>query len=97
MPGSYRLASRIAYKLTKKERATMDAAGQAFEIASTKFYGEIGKIDTAKIKKSGVEFVTLKGKAGAAFTKTVYGATWDAAEKKIPADMFKKLQKYLLQ
>jgi TRAP-type C4-dicarboxylate transport system substrate-binding protein len=102
-PGFWRSSSMLiinlnAYnKLTKKERAAIDAAGLKMEIESTKFYGDIGKIDTAKVKKSGVKFVTLSGKAGAAFTKTVYGATWDAAEKKIPADMFKQLRKYLLQ
>ena len=102
-PGFWRSSSMLvvnlsAYnKLSKKDQATLDAAGLAFEIASTKFYGDIGKIDTAKVKKAGVKFVDLTGAEGAAFTKTVYGATWDAAEKKIPAETFAKLKKYLLQ
>lgn len=102
-PGFWRSSSMLVVnlntynKLSRKERDALDAAGLAFEKASTEYYGKIGAIDTAKVKKSGVEFVTLKGKAGAAFTKTVYGATWDAAEKKIPPEMFKQMKKYLLQ
>ncbi len=84
-------------KLTKKERDALDAAGEDFEKKSVKVYGDIGKIDTANLVKDGVKLIVLKGKAGKAFTRTVYGATWAAAKKKIPADVFAKLEKLLLQ
>lgn len=29
-----------------------------------------------------------EGKAGAAFTRTVYGATWASAKKKMPAETY---------
>lgn len=102
-PGFWRSSSMavinldVYNKLTKKERDVLDAAGLVFEKASTEYYGKIRTIDTANLEKAGVELVVLKGKAGAAFTKTVYGATWDSAEKKIPAETFKQLRKLLLQ
>ncbi len=102
-PGFWRSSSMavinldVYNKLTKKERDALDAAGLAFEQASTEYYGKIGKIDTAKLEKAGVKLLDLDGKAGAAFTNTVYGATWAAAKKKIPAETFEQMQKYLLK
>lgn len=102
-PGFWRSSSMAVINLdkynalTRKERDALDAAGLAFERASTAFYGKIREIDSAKMEKAGVKFVVLKGKAGAAFTRTVYGASWDSAQKKIPAETFKQLRKYLLQ
>jgi len=102
-PGFWRSSSMVVVNLdkwktlTKKERDTLDAAGIKFEQVSTAFYGKVRDIDTAKMVKSGVELVVLKGKQGEAFTNTVYGATWAAAKKKIPADVYAKLRKFLLQ
>ena len=102
-PGFWNTSSTVVInldvwnKLTKKQRDALDAAGEKYETTSPKVYGAIGKIDTAKMVKSGVKLVTLQGKAGKAFTKTVYGATWAAAKKKMPADTYAKLRKYLLQ
>ena len=84
-------------KLNKKQRDWLDMAGELYEIASVKYYGDIGKIDTDKMVKAGVKLITLKGKAEKAFTKTVYGATWAAAKKKMPADTYAKLRKLLLK
>lgn len=102
-PGFWRSSSMAVINLdkynalTKKERDVLDAAGLAFEKASTAFYGKIRDIDSANLEKAGVEFVDLPGKAGAAFTSTVYGATWASAKKKMPAETYKNLRKYLLQ
>lgn len=102
-PGFWRSSSMAAINLdvynamTKKERDVLDAAGVAFEISSVKYMRKLADIDNAKVFKAGVKAIDLTGKAGEAFTRTVYGATWAAAKKKIPADVFAKLEKLLLQ
>ena len=102
-PGFWRTSSTVVInldvwnKLNKKQRDALDAAGIAYEKASVPWYGKIGAADTANMVKAGVKLITLKGKAGEAFTKTVYGESWDSAEKKIPAETFAKLRKLLLQ
>jgi len=102
-PGFWNTSSMVVVnldvwkKLTQKQRDALDAAGEDFEKKSVKVYGAIGKIDTAKLVKDGVKLVVLKGKAGKAFTNTVYGETWKAAKKKMPADVYAKLRKLLLQ
>ena len=47
--------------------------------------------------KGGVKLIVLKGAAGKAFTRTVYGETWAAAKKKMPAETYNNLRKYLLK
>jgi TRAP-type C4-dicarboxylate transport system substrate-binding protein len=102
-PGFWRTSSIVIInldvwnKLTKKERNVLDAAGIAYEKASVPYYRKIGQADTNSIVNAGLKLVTLKGKAGKAFTKTVYGETWSAAKKKMPAETYAKLRKYLLQ
>ncbi len=41
--------------------------------------------------------VYLQGEYGKAFTRTVMGATWASAEKKMPKNYFNELKKYLLK
>ncbi|MEE8333327.1 MAG: TRAP transporter substrate-binding protein DctP [Alphaproteobacteria bacterium] len=102
-PGFWRSSSMAAINLdkynsmSKKDRDTIDAAGLAFEKASGPHMRKLADIDNAKVFKAGVKAIELEGKAGKAFTATVYGATWAAAKKKIPADVFAKLEKLLLQ
>ena len=75
----------------------MKQAGIKFERDSVPHYGKIGAEDTKKLANAGVKLITLKGAEAAAFTDTVYNVTWEAAKKKIPADMFKQLRKTLLE
>jgi len=102
-PGFWRSSSMAIVNLkkwnslTKKERDALDAAGLKFEQESSAFYGKIRDVDTARMVKSGVKLVDLKGKQGEAFTNTVYNVTWAAAKKKIPADVYGKLRSLLLQ
>jgi len=102
-PGFWRSSSLVIInldawkKLTQKERNALDAAGLVLEKDSPAYYGAIGKKDTAKLEAAGVKLIQLKGKAGKAFTRTVYGETWAAAKKKMPADTYAKLRKLLLQ
>ncbi len=102
-PGFWRSSSLVIVnldawnKLNKKQQNAMKAAGRKFEIDSTPYYGALGKIDTAKLVKAGVKLVTLKGAVGKAYTNTVYGATWAAAKKKIPAELYEQLRAKLLE
>ena len=102
-PGFWRTSSTLVInldvwnKLTQKERDAMEAAGVKYEQDSVEYYRKIAAADTASMEKAGVKLITLEGKAGQAFTNTVYGATWDAAKEKIPADTYAKLYKLLLK
>jgi TRAP-type C4-dicarboxylate transport system substrate-binding protein len=102
-PGFWRSSSLVIVnldawnKLTNKEKNALKAAGIKYEKDSTPYYGAIGKIDTAKLQKSGVKMIDLDGEYGKAFTKTVYGETWAAAKKKMPAELYNALREKLLQ
>ena len=102
-PGFWRTSSIVVInldvwnKLTQKERDALDAAGVEYEKKSVEYYRKIGAADTAKLVKGGVKLITLPGEAGKAFTRTVYGETWAAAKKKMPAETYAKLRKLLLQ
>ena len=84
-------------KMTKKERDYLDKWGEKFEVASTPYMRALADKDNAKVFAAGVKVVDLQGDYGKAFTKTVMGATWAQAEKKMPANYFKELKKYLLK
>ncbi len=102
-PGFWRSSSLVIVnldawkKLSKSSQDAMKAAGIKYEEESTPYYGAIGKVDTAKLQKAGVKMIDLQGKAGEAYTNTVYGATWAAAKKKIPADLYNALRAKLLE
>jgi TRAP-type C4-dicarboxylate transport system substrate-binding protein len=102
-PGFWRTSSLVIVnldvfnKLTNKQQNAMKQAGIKFERDSVPHYGKIGAEDTKKLANAGVKLITLKGAEAAAFTDTVYNVTWEAAKKKIPADMFKQLRKTLLE
>jgi len=53
--------------------------------------------DNAKVFAAGVKVVDLQGEYGKAFTKTVMDSTWANAKKKMPANYFNDLKKYLLK
>ncbi|MDA1327161.1 MAG: TRAP transporter substrate-binding protein DctP [Proteobacteria bacterium] len=84
-------------KLSKKERDVIDAAGLDFEQKSGPHMRKLADIDNAKIFKAGVKPIDLTGKAGAAFTRTVYDSTWASAKEVLPADLYANLRRLLLQ
>ncbi|MFL2668359.1 MAG: TRAP transporter substrate-binding protein DctP [Alphaproteobacteria bacterium] len=84
-------------KMTKKERDSLDAWGLKFEKASTPYMRALADKDNVKVFGAGVKAIDLPGEYGKAFTKTVMGSTWAAAEKKVPAKFFKPLKKLLLK
>jgi len=102
-PGFWRsstmaIVNRDAYnKMTKKERDYLDAWGEKFEVASTPYMRALADKDNAKVFGAGVKVVDLQGEYGKAFTSTVMGSTWNQAEKKMPANYYKELKKYLLK
>jgi hypothetical protein len=55
------------------------------------------KKDNAKVMAAGVKHIDLKGKYGKAYLATTYGATWDAAKSKMPAETYAKLRKLMLK
>ena len=84
-------------KLTKKERDAVHAASIKYETDSIESLRKLVKIDNAKVFASGVKPVDLTGKAAKAYLNTVYGATWDAAKKKMPPATYKELRALLLK
>ena len=46
---------------------------------------------------AGVKHIDLKGKYCKAYLATTYGATWDAAKSKMPAETYAKLRKLMLK
>lgn len=84
-------------KMTKKEREYLDAWGLKFEIASTPYMRNLADVDNAKVFKAGVKAIDLQGEYGKAFTKTVMDSTWANAKKKMPANYYNELKKYLLK
>jgi TRAP-type C4-dicarboxylate transport system substrate-binding protein len=102
-PGFWRTSSLVIVnldawkKLNKKQQDAMIAAGIKYEKDSVPYYGKIGSEDTAKLAAAGVTLVTLKGDEAKAFTNTVYNVTWEAAKAKMPADLYQKLRKTLLE
>lgn len=101
-PGFWRSSSMAVINLdkyksmTKKERDALDAAGIEFEKKSGPYLRKLADIDNAKVFKAGVKPMDLTGKAGAAFTRTVYQATWEAAKKYRLAVSYDKLKRLLL-
>jgi hypothetical protein len=55
------------------------------------------KKDNAKVMAAGVKHIDLKGKYGKAYLSTTYGATWDAAKSKMPAETYAKQRKLMLK
>ena len=102
-PGWWRTSSTIVMnldvynKLTQKERDAFNAAAIKYENDSIQTLRDLVKVDNAKVFASGVKPVNLTGKAAAAYIKTVYGATWDAAKSKMPADTYAELRRLLLK
>lgn len=102
-PGFWRSSSLVVVnldawsKLSNAEKNAMKAAGVKFEKESTAYYGAIAKKDTAAMVKAGVKLIDLKGAQGKAFTDTVYNVTWEAAKKKMPADLYNQLRAKLLE
>lgn len=101
-PGFWRSSTMAVINLdkyksmTKKERDVLDAAGLEFEKTSGAYLRKLANIDNAKVFKAGVKPIDLEGKAGAAFTNTVYEATWEAARKYKLAVSYEKLKTLLL-
>jgi TRAP-type C4-dicarboxylate transport system substrate-binding protein len=102
-PGWWRTSSTLvmnmdAYnKLTKKERDAMHAASIQYEKNSVDTLKKLVKVDNAKVFAAGVKPVDLKGKAAKAYMAMAYGATWDVAKKKMPAETYNTLRKLLLK
>jgi len=101
-PGFWRSSSMVVINLdkyksmTKKERDVIDAAGLEFEKTSGAYLRKLADADNAKVFKAGVKPIDLDGKAGTAFTSTVYNATWEAARKYDLAVSYDKLKALLL-
>jgi TRAP-type C4-dicarboxylate transport system substrate-binding protein len=102
-PGWWRTSSTIvmnldAYnKLTKNERDAVHAQSIQYEKDSVESLRKLVKVDNAKVFASGVKPVNLTGKAAKAYLDTVYGATWDAAKKRMPEATYNKLRSLLLK
>ena len=84
-------------KLTKKERDAIDAASIQYEKDSVETLRALVKVDNQKVFDAGVKPVDLKGKAAKAYLDMAYGATWDAAKKRIPEATYNKLRALLLK
>ncbi|MEE2956818.1 MAG: TRAP transporter substrate-binding protein DctP [Pseudomonadota bacterium] len=102
-PGWWRTSSTIVVnlnawnKITQKQRDFLNAMAIQYENTSITSLKKLVDIDNKKVLAAGVKPVNLTGKAAAAYLDTVYNATWDAAAKKIPADIFKQLRAKMLK
>ena len=102
-PGWWRTTSTLAMnldaynKLTREQRAAIEAAALKYEQESGPALRKLADIDNKKVFGAGVQPVDLTGKAREAYMRTVYNATWDAAEKHFDAATFKRLRSLLLK
>ncbi len=102
-PGWWRTSSMLvinldAYnKMSKEQREAIQAAALKYEQDSGPALRKLADIDTKKVFEAGVKPVDLTGKARDAYLRTVYDATWDAAEKHLDPATFKKLRSLLLK
>lgn len=67
--------------LSKAERDMLEAHGRAYEKAADAAIIKKGHIDDAKLKKAGIETITLTGEYKKAYIKTIYGAKWAENDK----------------
>jgi len=102
-PGWWRTTSTLAMnldaynKLSRQERAVINAAALKYEQTSGPLLRKLADIDNEKVFAAGVKHVDLTGKARDAYLDTVYNATWDGAEKHFDPATFKKIRSLLLK
>jgi TRAP-type transport system periplasmic protein len=82
--------------LTSAQRALLDKQGLVYEANSDKILDAKAKIDNAKLKKSGIEIITLTGKVGKAYIDTIYNSKWAQNDKLKYIVDYKKLKSLML-
>lgn len=75
--------------LSQAGRDQLTKAASAYEAAADELIIKTGHVDDAKLKKAGIETITLKGEYAKAYLKTIYAAKWaenDAQKSKFLVD-----------
>ena len=105
-PGFWRSSTSVVMNLdkwkslSKKDKATIKAAGISYEGSSGKLLRNFADIDNKKVFKAGVERIVLKGDQAKIYLDTINNAVWDFVGKAIADKLstpFPVLKKALYQ